>query len=439
MTRQSRRFALLLAAAFAVRLVFGLAWDFWGDDEFQIYLIGLKYYTTGAWPFYGADVVYTETRLPGAMQGLLVGGPFWIAPWPEAPYVLLNVLSLAALSLLAWYIGRRLPDLSRWFLWTWVLFSPWTLNISAHIINTSYAILGAIVFCVSAFELVPALRVNAIARPIAFAGLGFGILWVAQFHLSVAILVPIALLVLALSARSDPRAAAVGVVWCACGALAAGITIVPTLVRDGLGGVLGRTGENVVFEPANLLRLPQIVLQFLSLATFEVARFLGPGTHERLAFLARYPWAAPAIIVAAVIGLVQVGILLVELFRAHPDRPGWQPVRQATLVVLALLIPSFMFSVRAPASHAYYVLLPVVLIYACHVWADLMHRRWFRTAAIVLLVCGAITDVALGARNFVDRSLYSNRSKVVRAIRERDYRLLGERRTEFWPADRRGE
>ncbi len=373
------------------------------------------------------------------MQGLLVGGPFWIAPWPEAPYILLNVLSLGALALLAWYIGRRLPDLPRWFLWIWVFFSPWTLDISAHIINTSYAILGAIVFCVSAFELVPALRVGAVPRPLAFFGLGFGLLWVAQFHLSAAILVPIALVVWALAVREDPARIPSGLVWCGIGAALASLTIVPTLLRDGLGAVAGRTGENIVFEPANLLRLPQIVVQFLSLATFEVARFMGPSTHDRLAFLGRFPWAAPAVIVAGVLGAIQVGILLVELFRDHPERKGWKPVRYAILGVLALLVPSFAFSVRAPASHAYYVLLPVVMIYAFYVWADLLRLKWIRTMAVVLVITGAVTYVALGIRNFTDRSMYSRRDLVVRAINERDYRLLGQRRTEYWPAERRGE
>ena len=439
MSGGTRRLIAFLAVAFVLRLAFGLAYDFWGDDEFQIYLIGLKYYTTGAWPLYGPDVVYTETRLPGGMQGLLVGGPFWIAPWPEAPYILLNALSLGALALLAWYIGRRLPDLPRWFLWIWVFFSPWTLDISAHIINTSYAILGAIVFSVSAFELVPALRVGAVPRPLAFFGLGFGLLWVAQFHLSAAILVPIALAVWALAVREDPARIPSGLVWCGVGAGLASLTIVPTLLRDGLGAVAGRTGENVVFEPANLLRLPQIVVQFLSLATFEVARFMGPSTHDRLAFLHRFPWAAPAVIVAGVLGAIQAGILLVELFRDHPERKGWRPVRYAIWGVLALLVPSFAFSVRAPASHAYYVLLPIVMIYAFYVWADLLRIKWIRTMAVVLVITGAVTDVALGIRNFTDRSMYSRRDLVVRAITERDYRLLGERRTEYWAPERRGE
>jgi hypothetical protein len=433
------RLFLFLAVAFALRLAFGLAFDFWGDDEFQIYLIGLKFYTTGVWPLYGPDVVYTETRIPGGMLGLLVGGPFWILPWPEAPYILLNILSLAALALLAWYIGRRLPDVPRWFLWPWVFFSPWTLDISAHIINTSYAILGAIVFGVSAFELVPALRARVLPRSVAWFGLGFGVSWVAQFHLSVAILIPLAAIVCVLAARDEPRSAAAGLGWCVLGAALPALTLVPTLVAHGVGAVAGRTGENVVFEPVNLLRMPQIVVQFLSLASFEVARFMGPSTQDRLAFLARFAWAAPAVIVAAVLGLLQVGVLLVELFRRHPERRHWTPVRLATLGVLALLVPSFMFSVRAPASHAYYVLLPVVVIYAFHVWADLLRLRWVRTAAAVLLVTGGITHVALAIRNFTDRSMYSDRARVVRAIQERNYRVLGERRTEFWAPERRGE
>ena len=251
-----------------------------------------------------------------------------------------------------------------------MFFSPWTLDISAHIINTSYAIVGAIVFVVCAFELVPALRVGAVPRNLAFFGLGFGLLWVAQFHLSVAILAPLAVAVCGFAAWENPRRALVGLAWCGIGAVLAGLTIIPTLLADGLGAVAGRTGENIVFEPSNVMRLPQIVLQCLSLATFEVARFVGPSTHDRLAFLARFPWAAPAVIVAGVLGTIQVAVLLIELCRAHPERKGWAPVRHTMLAILALLVASFAFSVRAPASHAYYVLLPVVMIYAFYVWAD---------------------------------------------------------------------
>ena len=79
------------------------------------------------------------------------------------------------------------------------------------------------------------------------------------------------------------------------------------------------------------------------------------------------------------------------------------------------------------------------MIYAFYVWADLLRIKWIRTMAVVLVITGAVTDVALGIRNFTDRSMYSRRDLVVRAITERDYRLLGERRTEYWAPERRGE
>ncbi len=80
-------FAGFLVLAFLLRLAFGVTSDFWGDDEHQIYLIGLKFFTTGVWPDFGPDVVYTQTQVPGGLQGLLIAGPLWLVQQPEAPYV----------------------------------------------------------------------------------------------------------------------------------------------------------------------------------------------------------------------------------------------------------------------------------------------------------------------------------------------------------------
>src|SRR5262245_6399738 len=95
----SRRWmlAVLLLVRCGLRLAVGLTSECWGPDELQIYLIGLKFFTTGEWPLYGPDVVYTQTQIPGGLQGLLIGGPLWLVRQPEAPYVLLNVLSFRTL------------------------------------------------------------------------------------------------------------------------------------------------------------------------------------------------------------------------------------------------------------------------------------------------------------------------------------------------------
>ena len=55
-----------LVAAFAFRLFYGLSMPFWYEDERQVYLIGLQSFARDEWPYFGADVVWTGSRLPGA-------------------------------------------------------------------------------------------------------------------------------------------------------------------------------------------------------------------------------------------------------------------------------------------------------------------------------------------------------------------------------------
>src|SRR5256885_16066508 len=66
------RWALLLAALFAFRLWFGLSREFFFEDESQIFLIGFRYYGTGEWPYFGPEVVWTKSEIPGGLQGVLV-------------------------------------------------------------------------------------------------------------------------------------------------------------------------------------------------------------------------------------------------------------------------------------------------------------------------------------------------------------------------------
>ena len=133
---------IALIGLFAFRLFFGLASDLFSEDYTQVFLLGLGYYATGAWPYFGPDVTWTSSEIPGALQSLLVGVPFHIAPVPEAPYVLLNLLSMGCLCLFAWYLCERLRDLPRWLIWGWLLTVPWTLEYSTNIINTSYVLAG---------------------------------------------------------------------------------------------------------------------------------------------------------------------------------------------------------------------------------------------------------------------------------------------------------
>ena len=423
---------VFVAAAFVLRLLFGLLYEFWADDELQIFLIGLQYATTGEWPYFGADVVYSQTRIPGALMGLLVGAPLRLVGAPEAPYVLLNVLSACALALLAWYIGRRNPGVPRWFLWLWIFFAPWALNFSTHIVNPSYVLVGAVVFFVGAFELLPGVTVRVLPPALSFACLGFGLLWVAQLHLSYPILVPFVLAALATAAARGWRDLAHGVLWFVAGAALPAAALIPTLAAYGLASAASTTGANVVVDFSNLLRIPEVVARFLSFASAEIPRFLGNNTATRLEFITRHPWSAPFATFATIVGLLQPFVLFLAFFRLrHPARE-WRPVAWLTAVTLAMTCASFVFSVKDPASHAFYLLFPVAMLYAFYCWEVLLQRRWLRIAAAALLVSAGAIHIAIAIDHAFTRSLYKDRSLVVRAIEERNYRLLGERRPVLW-------
>ena len=241
----------------------------------------------------------------------------------------------------------------------------------------------------------------------AFVCLGAGLLCVMQLHLSAALLGVIAVAVLGLLARHDRRAIVTGLPWLALGTALGGLTLVPTLAHDGLRAFSAFGGSNVHSEPASLLSFPILVARFFSFGSFEIARFIGGNTGQRLDFLFQFPWAAPFALIAGTVGVAQTGWLVVSLFRSQPDVLRWPAVRTATAILLLLAAAAFMLSVKGPASHVLYALLPAVLIYAFYCWAPVLEKPVGRWAAVALLVCGAVTLTALGMRNVHLRSLYT--------------------------------
>lgn len=179
-----------LAALFAFRLLFELTREFFFEDETQFFLIGLRHYATGVWPYFGPDVVWTKSEIPGAMQALLVSVPLRLWAVPEAPFILINVLSFSALAAMAWYITARLPQIPRWLVWGWLMTVPWTLEYGTHIINPSYLLAPAVLFFLGFFEAVPVFRIDKIQGPVAFAMMGAATIFALQIHMSWPLLLP---------------------------------------------------------------------------------------------------------------------------------------------------------------------------------------------------------------------------------------------------------
>ncbi len=396
---------------------------FWTEDERQIFLIGLKSYARGAWPYFGADVVWTGSRLPGALQAWLVRLPleFWHAP--EAPFLFLNLLSFGALALFAWYCRRRLPELPAWFVFATLLLAPWTLNFSTHVVNSSYVLAGAVLFFVGFLEAAPAFRADALPVAAAWAFMGAGLTFVAQLHLSW-VLLPAYVAYTAIDTwRQQRRLPLSSIAGFAAGTAAIGSLLVPTFLRYGLRA--GAVASNVQLHVQPPQALVAIAARFLSFPAFEIARFIGLDTAERVLFLWREPWVVPFAVVVVLAGIAQP-VLMAALWFRRGD-VAWMRMKWLSLTTVAWVYASFFLSDRSPLAHSFYVVLPVAALYAFYGWRWLAGPTLWRVAAVVL-VSGVAVHLGLILWQGPRRSLYRDRALVAAAIETPNDRLLGDRR-----------
>jgi hypothetical protein len=285
---------------------------------------------------------------------------------------------------------------------------------------------GGILFFVGALELFPFTRRGLIPSHLANASMGFGLFWAMQLHMSWVVLAPYALAALALQFREGARRGLVALAWFAAGAAPRAALLVPTYLKYGTSA--GATAESIRFNAENLTAFWGILTRTLSFASFEVPRFLGAHTGERLAVIREQPWLAPFAVFLVAVGVAQVAWLLASWFlRAH-GQSDWRAVKYLALFNVALLYASFLFSIKPPQSNHLYVTLPLPVLYAFYCWDRLLARPRWRKLAAVVLACGVVFHVGLAAYNFSHVSLYVDRRAAQTAIDERNYHILGERR-----------
>ncbi len=412
---------------FVFRLIFGLRY-FWDEDARQVYLIGLKFFTTKTWPYFGPDVVYTASQIPGALQGVLVGGPLFLVPMPEAPFVLLNLLSVGGLALLAWYICRRMPGLPRWFVWLWLFIVPWGLFVSTRTVNIDYLLVGAVIFFVGLFESIPSIRGGVVRPWLGGVMVGFGLLWIFQLHMSWPILVPLVGYAAVSGARADRKVFAQTTIGFLLGAALPALLLLPTFVAYGIFDGLGGTEQNVVYQFRNPLELLVTILaRFLSFASYELPYWMGGHTVDRIALLKRHAWVIPFAVALLVVGHLQPVVLLVEGFRRKVQRE-WPAVRNLTLATVVLLFLAFLFSIKGPSSHTFYLTFPLAMLYSMYCWYPYLQKRFWRRLAAGVLISGLMMSLVFLLEYHPQQSFAVDRDNAARAIQQLDYRLMGERR-----------
>jgi hypothetical protein len=422
-----------LVAVFAFRLAFGLSSEFFFEDETQVFLIGLRHYATGNWPFFGADVVWTKSEIPGALQGLLVGGPLRIVPLPESPFVLLNLLSFTTIACLAWYTTRRLPWVPQWLVWGWFLTVPWTLQFSTHVINPSYVLPGAIAFFIGFFEAVPVFSMGIVREAAAFFMMGVGLTWVMQLHMSWPLLLPYSAWAWwSRRAEGWPALTRDAAAYVA-GALVPGLVLLPTIVKYGISGGSGGVFRNLHMGWVNPWVSVTTLARMLSFASLEINRFIATDGAKRLEFFSRHVWLAPLAAVVWAIGVVQPLWMLVELCRPAnrwpraEGRPQWRAMRWLLAASIAIVYASYWFVMEPAQAHAFYVLAPLALTLAAYCWTFLDSPNWRRAAATILATNVAF-HAGLAVAQAPDKSLYKHRDVVMAAIEERRPDIFAHRR-----------
>jgi hypothetical protein len=404
------------------------------DDEVQVYLIGLKSYTTHTWPAFGTDLSLDRSgayrgQMAGALQGLLVALPLYVWPAPASPYVFLNLLTFAGLTFFGWYCCRRLPGFPRWWIFLWLYVAPWNLHFSTTMINQSYSALGGVLFVVGFLESLPSLRVGAIPVRWANVLMGFGVCWVQQLHMSWVMLCPLAAYSLFEQWRAGRLRAAIA--FAGLGAVPLLALIVPTWLAYGFTTGRDLEGHVSLFDLSDIVDVLVVLGRFLSFASFELPRFLGPGLQERLAYLRSTPWlTAPGFLLWG-IGLLQpLALIVIWFVRAHP-RPDWRAMKHTTLGAFLTIYVLFWFSGRTPGSFRFAEILPLVMLYSFYCWDYLAARRAWRVAGVVFLAAAVCFQAGYALKSaHHGGSVYDqNRDRMARAIAEKNYHLLAERRS----------
>ena len=393
-------FVSLFLFLFVFRTLFGLSGDFMDPDHLQTFLIGLKWFTEGGWPYFGPDLVVQGAlrgQIPGALESFVVGGPFFVLPIPEAPFLFLNLLSLSSISLLSWYLSKRILSIPFLFIFAWISLLPWTLNQSTWVLNPSYLLFGSVIFSIGLMEAIPALSIQFLKPAQALAWMGFGLCWDMQFHFSWILLAPYVPIALLLYSRKAgwgqvPRL----LFYFALGALVPGSLILPTLIRYGWHSLWIGGSTTVLFNANHARDFLTILARYLSLACYEIPQFIGGHTSERWEFITRTaPWLFPFAIFLLLVGWIQPFVMLwkgwvqplVYLKRRGPDslRSGEGPVYLLAGSALLFLYLSFWFTEKEPVSHIAFVYFPIVTVFSLYIWDGFAPQSFWRKFGVLCL------------------------------------------------------
>lgn len=419
-----------------LRTIYGICVNFnedqailFNQDYSQIYAIGLKSYLNNSWPYFGPDIVYTNTQLPGALQGLFIIIPLKIYPSPYSPFIFLNLITTAVLFLFAWYTAKHFQSIPKWFFYAWILIAPWPLNYGTTIINPSYLIIPCILFFISFMETLPIYSKKILHSRVCFFIMGFSIGFALQLNLSWVLLPFFTLLPLYITYKAKGiRELAIATSMLLAGFILISLTLFPTLIKYGLNA--GGAGSVLSFNSKNLLNF-DIVTRFFSLASFEVLQFVSAKAGGLMAFLENYIWAAPFTIITVIIGYATVAFLLFFLIKKTNDN-RFRYFRWVTICSMLLVYLSYLFTIRSISTFTLLILFPIAFWFSFYCVEYLFQKKYMKAISIFFLLSGVIYQIALAHALSKGTHIKQKIEKIDLAIQQKDSRLFSIRRVPVW-------
>ncbi|MFT4660399.1 MAG: hypothetical protein ACI8XB_000667 [Patiriisocius sp.] len=392
--------ALIVLLLLIFRIFLGIQTNFSHLDYEQIYLMGLENAYSGNWSFWGPDVVWSQTRLAGALQGLLVGIPIKFFNHPYAPIVLSNIISTGGLVILAVYVKKRFENFSLNFILILFLLLPAYLHHGTVLLNTSYLILSGALLFISVFDRF-VYQDNMFFKKTHwyFLCIGFALLFTYQLHLTWVMFLPFIVVLLFYAWKEDKKKGSVSLLYLLIGGLISGSLLLPTIWQYG-DVIYSGAGGNLTFKPERFAKVFDLILRHFSFASFDIVE------KADIYKLSMEQSAAVKILIWTVKILSAIQFLGI-LYAVYMMKKGKEFKRLMIVYGLSILMALVLFVLgnKHLSARTYILLYPLPIMLSFYAYDYLLQKKFFKPFMTVSLIAVFITFTGIAMTNY--KGVYS--------------------------------
>lgn len=416
-------FFLFLIALLSFRIILGAQINFSHVDFEQIYCIGLEHAFSDEWPFWGPDVIWSKTRLPGAMQSFLAGTPIKWTNLATSPLILANLISFLGLFILGEYLLKRAKNLNPYLVHSLLLLMPFTLYNGTTLLNTTYLVFSGSILSISVMELFVYRKNRITDSRYLFFGLGFCLFFTYQLHLTWVMFIPYLAVLFYLEFMKSRRGSAQMFLFFILGCILSASTVIPTFWVYGQHILEGNEG-NLNFSPTKLLSFPDFLLRYLSSSTTDI--------QEKTVYFDNFSqestWYTIFIWIQKLIPIILIPLIFIGTYLSLKNRTY---LRLIIVLLLSALLATALYSLsNKHLSIRTYILIfafpQILLILVLNDFWKLKKIRFISYSALCLSFLFACSTLALNFHG--PYSFKAHNKKINRALEKQDYEEFAKRR-----------